>query len=90
MLRYLCVGGLPWDKIKCSDKKKKYSLIYKMKREIKVEELCKEMPREFMVFLKYIQSMDFEEKPPYKQFKKMFEKLYISLGFPSNNIYEWE
>jgi hypothetical protein len=43
--------------------------------KISNEELCKSMPKEFTVYMKYIQSLDFEEEPAYDSLKRMFEKL---------------
>ena len=75
ILIYLYKGKLPWQGIRTKDKKKRYSLIHQEKIKYSVEELCKDMPREFIVFLNYVKSLEFDEKPPYNSFKKMFNKL---------------
>ena len=51
-------------------------------------ELVKDMPREFLVYFKYIKSLDFEEKPHYSSLINMFKKLYISQGYPQDE-YDW-
>ena len=89
ILIYLFKGKLPWQGIKTKDKKKRYSLIYKQKTKYTADELCKGMPREFIVFLDYVKTLSFDEKPPYNSFKKMFTRLYDRLEFKDNS-FEWE
>lgn len=86
---YLYKGQLPWQNIKCKDKKQRYRLIGEKKESLSEEELCKGMPKEFTVFLKYVRSLDFDETPYYSALTKMFKKLYESRGYKNNNL-EWE
>lgn len=89
ILVYLYKGRLPWQGIKTKDKKKRYNLIYKEKLKYSSEELCKDMPREFIVFLNYVKTLSFDEKPPYNSFKKMFTRLYERMGY-TEHVFEWE
>lgn len=89
ILIYMFKGKLPWQSIKNKDKKEKYKLIGEAKAEISEEELCKDMPKEFCVYLKYVRSLDFDEKPHYTSLKRMFEKLYESRNYKSDKL-EWE
>lgn len=89
VLVYLYKGKLPWSDIKHSDKKKRYKKIYKEKMKYTPEELCNNMPREYTIFLNYIRTMDFQEKPPYSSFIKMFTKLYHKNNF-THDLYDWE
>ena len=88
ILVYLFNGRLPWQHIKHSDKQKRYQLILKKKQEISDSELAKDMPREFLVYFKYIKSLDFNEKPHYSSLINMFKKLYISHNFDQNE-FDW-
>jgi serine/threonine protein kinase len=88
MLIYLFRGKLPWEGIKHKDKKEKYRLILEKKESISDEELCKQLPREFLVFFKYVRNMDFDEVPPYKAFTKMFKKLFDSKNFKNSRL-DW-
>lgn len=88
MLIYLFRGKLPWEGIKHKDKKEKYRLILEKKESISDEELCKQLPREFLVYFKYVRNMDFEEVPPYKAFIKMFKKLFDSKNFKNSRL-DW-
>jgi serine/threonine protein kinase len=75
LLIYLFRSKLPWMGIKHSDKKKRYNLILAKKESVSEEELCDQLPREFLVFFKSIRSLDFDEKPHYSSLIKMFQKL---------------
>jgi serine/threonine protein kinase len=88
ILVYLYKGKLPWMGIKNKDKKEKYRLIGEKKDKTKEEELCSGMPKEFVVFLKYVKNLDFNEKPHYSALKKMFMNLYKSRNYKNNNM-EW-
>ena len=74
ILIYLYNGTLPWVNILNQDKETRYRLIGEAKQNISEEELCKNMPKEFSVFLKYVRTMEYTEKPPYSSFYKMFYK----------------
>lgn len=89
ILIYMFKGKLPWQGVKNKDKKERYRIIGEKKKELSPEELCKNMPKEFCVFLKYIRNMDFDEKPPYSAFKKMFMKLYESREYKNDKLH-WE
>lgn len=89
LLVYLYKGKLPWQSIKHKDKNERYRLIGEMKAQLKEEEICSNMPREFLVFMKYVRKMDFEDVPPYRSFIKMFERLYESRGYANDKL-DWE
>lgn len=89
ILIYMYKGKLPWQGIKHKDKKERYRLIGEKKQEVTVEELCDGMSKEFVVFLKYVKNLDFDEKPHYSALKKMFLKLYKSRNYKNDKL-EWE
>ena len=89
ILIYMFKGKLPWQDIKNKDKYEKRKIIGKLKKETTPESLCKDLPKEYLIFLKYIRSMDFDEKPHYNSLKTMFYNLYKSMNYP-DNLYQWE
>jgi serine/threonine protein kinase len=89
VLVYLFKSKLPWQGIKHKDKKERYRLIGEKKEQTTEEELCADMPKEFLVYMKYVRNLDFHEKPHYSALKKMFLNLYQSKGFKNDNL-EWE
>jgi serine/threonine protein kinase len=93
MIIYLFRGNLPWQGIKHKDKKERYRLICEKKEKLTEDELCDKLPREFLVYLKYVRNLDFDEKPHYTSLKKMFIRLYESkeynVGSISDPKFEW-
>ena len=89
ILVYLYKGKLPWQSIKHKDKTERYKLIGEKKKNITEEELCSNMPKEFMVFLKFVRNLEFDEKPPYTAFIRMFTKLYDSRNYKNDKV-DWE
>lgn len=89
ILVYLFKGKLPWQSIKHKDKKERYKLIGEKKEALSEEEICSDMPKEFFVYLKYVRSLDFDEKPHYSSLIKMFKKLYESREYKTDKL-EWE
>ena len=84
MFIYLYTGTLPWEQCKTySDPLKKWNKAYKMKCKISPEKLCKGMPNEFKVLLKYANTLEFKDMPDYDYFIESFENLRDHLGFSS-------
>ncbi len=47
------------------DKKQKYEMIRQKKSEMTLEELCAEIPSEFVTFMQHVRNLAFEERPDY-------------------------
>ena len=47
------------------------------------------MPKEFVIFLKYVKNLEFDERPHYTALIKMFDSLYKSRKY-ENDFLEWE
>lgn len=88
ILVYLFKGKLPWQGIKHPEKKKRYQLIKKKKENVSIDELCKGMPNEFIKYMYYVKSLEFDEKPHYTALKKMFQRLLDTLKGISTDL-EW-
>lgn len=89
LLIYLFRGKLPWMGIKHKDKKERNRLICESKEKVTEEELCDKLPKQFLVYLKYVKNLDFDEKPHYSALKRMFVKLYESKDYKQDK-FEWE
>ena len=89
LLVYLYRGSLPWMKIKHKEKSERYRLIGNKKINTTEEELCDKLPNEFLIYLKYVRNMDYDEKPHYTSLKNMFIKLYNSKNYRLDK-FEWE
>jgi len=89
LLVYLYRGKLPWQNLKHKDKKKRYNMIMEKKLSISEEELCEQLPREFLVYFKHVKTLDFDERPRYQALINMFKKLYDFKNYKNCN-FEWK
>ena len=54
----------------------------RIKEETPVEEMCKDLPKCFEKYLTSVKKLGFEEKPPYKMLKALFDDTYNEMGYP--------
>lgn len=73
MVLYLLKGSLPWQGIPGKTKQEKYNNIKKKKKEVKVEDLCKDIPEEFKKFMHYCRNLGFTDDPDYEYIINLFE-----------------
>lgn len=71
MLIYLIKKKLPWQGI---DVNEKTFAILEKKQETTLEELCDELPVQFLYYMRYVRSLTFEEKPDYSYLRSLFKK----------------
>ena len=89
-LIYLAKGKLPWQGVKTKNKKEKHKKIMESKLAYSPEQLCKDLPDEFVKLLKYSRNLEFEENPDYKSIKLMFKNHIIKNGDIMNFEYDWD
>ena len=94
ILIYFLKGKLPWQDIKVKEKEERNKLIFQIKSKTTIEALCQDIPQEFSELLKYVKSLQFEEKPNYGKFYDYFNNLINKLKdeqIQENNFnYIWE
>ncbi len=64
-------------------------MIKEVKTTLPLETLCKGIPKEFMMFLKYVRELGFTETPNYKYLKRLFRKLFVISGYDFDYRYDW-
>ena len=89
MFIYLLRGDLPWQNIRIADKRIKYELIKKKKTEITLEELCKDIPSEFVTYMKKVRKLKFEQTPDYKGLRSLLKDLFYRNEFEYDYNYDW-
>ena len=82
-------GRLPWQGISCKAKAEKYVKIYNMKKKLNLEEFCKNMPEEMIIYMKYCRKLEFEQKPNYEYLRKLFENVLKSKGYNNDLHFSW-
>ena len=60
MIIYLMKKKLPWQFIKGINSTDIYYKIYQKKKTITPENLCRDLPRELAVYMRYVQQLGFE------------------------------
>ena len=89
MLIYFIKGSLPWQSVKCENKREKNDKIYSIKRATSIEELCEGIPQEFATFLREVRGLEYDERPNYSRYRKLFRDLFIREGYAYDSIYDW-
>ncbi|OHT09788.1 hypothetical protein TRFO_21129 [Tritrichomonas foetus] len=85
ILIYFLKGYLPWQSLSKENRKQ----IYSMKCEYSPEKLCQGLPKEFETFLSSLYKLEFEERPDYEGYRKMFYELMIKNNFVFDYKYDW-
>jgi len=71
-------GKLPWQHVLSDIKEEKYNLIKQIKETTSLEDLCLDIPNEFLSYIKYCYSLNYQEEPNYNLIKRLFINLYNS------------
>ena len=90
VLVYLVNGGLPWQGIQESSKRLRKALILDKKLKTSLECLCMGLPGEFINYISYTRSLEFEETPNYAYLKRIFKNLFIRMNFQYDFLFDWK
>ena len=89
MIIYFFKGLLPWQGLKFDDKLERFNIIAQMKRTIKVENLCEDLPQEVVTFCKYVKKLGFTENPRYEYMKSLFLSLLSRNNLENDYKFSW-
>ena len=90
MLLYFLKGSLPWQGLPGRSKAEKYANIKKKKKEITLEELCKDQPEEFKEFMEYCRKLSFMQDPDYNYIINLFQDCMKKNGYdPKTPEFIW-
>jgi len=89
VMLYLLSGELPWQSVRAPNKDARYRAIGAYKRDHSLWDLFAGYPGEFIVYLNYCRSLQFDEDPDYNYLRNLFGNLYKHHGFPADNLYDW-
>ena len=68
-------GKLPWQGVTGTKKMERYLKIYKMKKNVTPEDLCKSLPNQMVQFTKYIKNLEFEQEPDYNYLRGLINSI---------------
>ncbi|KAL3952802.1 hypothetical protein ACCO45_012745 [Purpureocillium lilacinum] len=89
ILLYFIRGSLPWQGCKAASEEEKDDLIKDMKTNSSPRNLCEGLPEEFAIYLGYVRSLGFEDRPVYAYLHRLFNRLFVSLEFKHDNVFDW-
>ena len=75
MLIFFMRGKLPWQGVMGNKKIERYLKIYKMKKNVAPEDLCKSLPNQMTEYMKYVKSLEFQQDPDYKYLRNLFSSI---------------
>ena len=75
MLIFFMRGKLPWQGVTGKKKIERYLKIYKMKKNVAPEDLCKSLPKQMTEYMRYIKHLEFQQDPDYKYLRNLFNSL---------------
>ena len=75
MIIFFMRGKLPWQGVQGTKKMERYLKIYKMKKNVTPEDLCKSLPPQMVSFMKYVKQLEFEQEPDYNYLRGLFHSI---------------
>ena len=75
MIIFFMRGKLPWQGVTGTKKMERYLKIYKMKKNVTPEDLCKSLPPQMAEFTKYVKQLEFEQEPDYNYLRSLFNSI---------------
>ena len=75
MIIFFMRGKLPWQGVTGTKKMERYLKIYKMKKNVTPEDLCKSLPNQMVQFTKYIKNLEFEQEPDYNYLRGLINSI---------------
>lgn len=89
IILYFLRGSLPWQGLKANHKRQKYEKIYECKMSTSIEMLCKGFPPEISKYVTYCRQLTFEDNPDYDLLRQDFRKLFRTLNFAWDYVFDW-
>ena len=89
LIIYFFKGSLPWQGLKISSRIQRFETITKMKKNIKIENLCEDLPPEIIIFCKYTKKLGFTDSPRYEYMKNLFFSVLNKFGYKYDNKFSW-
>tara|TARA_B100001093_G_C26850451_1_gene1024886 strand:- start:2924 stop:3829 length:906 start_codon:yes stop_codon:yes gene_type:complete len=89
MLIFFLKGRLPWQGLNGSTKSKRSANIANVKNNTKIDDLCKGLPNEFLLYMKYCRVLRFKQEPDYTLLRSLFISLFKEERYDLDYIYDW-
>jgi len=90
VLLYFLRGRLPWQSLKAPNRKQKFECIKNVKLKTTLENLCVDLPQEFIDIVSYARQLRFDEEPSYSYIRKRLTHLFQREGFVQDYDFDWK
>jgi len=88
VLIYFLRGGLPWQNVNCSRRRRR-KVIGDAKKGVSLEQLCEGIPVEFREFMEGVKNLQYETEPNYKFLRQLFKRCFRREGYKKDFVYDW-
>lgn len=89
VLLFFLRGRLPWQRVKGKTKDELHHACTVMKQTTSVEELCQGLPSEFVTYLKYCRTLNFEDRPDYGYLRSLMRWVLLRQGHEDDGVFDW-
>jgi casein kinase I family protein HRR25 len=89
MILYFLRGQMPWSGLDARTKQEKFARIAQVKEETPLDSLCEGYPDCFKEYVKKTRALQYDERPDYHSYRKMFADAFQSGGFKEDYNYDW-
>ena len=89
MYIFLATGELPWSRIKATTIDDMIDKIIDIKEKTSIEEICKNMPNEMVLYLEYVRNLTFNQNPDYDYLRYLFLTILAKNGLNNDNLFSW-
>jgi casein kinase I family protein HRR25 len=75
--------------MRARNKREKYERIMEKKMTTTYDELTKDIPKEFGLFLKYSRNLEFEDQPRYNYLRDLMREIAVREDIIIDNQFDW-
>ena len=86
---YFLLGTLPWQGLQATAKQAKFERIAEMKMKLSAQEICKNQPKQCVLFLNYCRTLPFDHRPDYDYLRHLFRHLLYQKKQQYDYDYDW-
>ena len=89
IMLYLLHGKLPWRSVQATDTSKYCAAIRMLKSGPEMKLLLQSLPQPLRNFFYHARGLGFETKPNYSMLRDLLRKLFFTLGYANDHVYDW-
>ena len=86
---YLFNGSLPWSEIKFNTIYEGLTKIYAIRKKVSIENICSNMPKEFNIYMNYVNNLKYEQCPNYEYLRNLFLNILKKIGDANEQLFSW-